>query len=363
MKLYLYTTLYNQGFKYSTYKSITDDKFLISISIFFDKNIILKILYKVSHKLCIYYSHGIYSRFNHEILWSILMVLFIRKGETSFFSIRMNAAMRFQKFLRGTVILDFSENMPGEYIDYYEMECIRVGVFNNNVSLLKKIAVKTIKSIEISDLIMVYSKEHSLILKNYYPNKRFYINHLPPELKINFKKISNKKPTNVYSVGQISILKGSHKLIEVWNNKEMDEINLYLIGDVQDCIIEYITKFGISKNIFFIKPYSIEKVFYEIVNNNGILCQPSLTEGVSRILINAVYTGIPIISTFIPNYLKINSYVYEIPIAIDTIKLKTSLINFMNSCAEIDYEELYISKLPLVDSKVFISNIRSLDEK
>lgn len=363
MRIFLYTNLYKEGFKFTTYNAITKIKYLVDRSFFFDKNLYTKFLYKVSVYLILALSNKNTFRINHERVWAVLIIPFIRRGGVALFSLRMNEAMRLHKLLGGLVFLDFSENIPDEYLNYYSNECSRLGIVNNKISALIEMGERTHESLKISDLIMVYSKEHSNLLRKYYPNKKIIINHLPPEFTQKYKPTASKKIINVYSIGQISILKGSHKLLEIWSNKTMRGYNLFLIGDIQDCIIEYIQQFGISDNISIIKPYQINKVFSDVKSNNGILCQPSLTEaGVSRVLVNAVYSGIPIISTFVPSYLKINSSVFELPINIDSLLLMDTIINFLKLNA---YQNSYASShydLPKVSSKSFIENIQSSSE-
>ena len=90
-----------------------------------------------------------------------------------------------------------------------------------------------------------------------------------------------------------SFSKGTHRLLDAWNNLKSDSAKLYIIGDLHDDMREFIKKYGPFKNVVFTGPLSRDQMreMYKKLDAVGILM--SLSEGAGKVTPEMMSFGFP----------------------------------------------------------------------
>lgn len=118
---------------------------------------------------------------------------------------------------------------------------------------------------------------------------------------------------NVLYVGRLNKIKNLHILIE--SIKKLDNVQLNIVGDGPEMnnLKKLVEKFKINKKVKFYgkKPHDeLIKIFQE----NSVYVQPSLNEGMSNTVLEAMACGLPIISTNtggVSKLIKDNGFIVE----------------------------------------------------
>ena len=106
------------------------------------------------------------------------------------------------------------------------------------------------------------------------------------------KKIDNK--FIVIFCGSISIRKGSHYLIQAFQDLNLKNAELWLVGEVQFCIKQILKNILFSSDIKFINPVR-QKELRWFYNQSNVFVLPSLEEGMATVLLQAMACSLPII--------------------------------------------------------------------
>ena len=92
-----------------------------------------------------------------------------------------------------------------------------------------------------------------------------------------------------------SILKGTHKLIELWLNRKLD-FELFVAGSVDTDFQEFLSRIPkLPDNIKLLNNFDKNKLRYLSTNYNLIGVSLSLSEGYSRVISEYFENGIPVI--------------------------------------------------------------------
>lgn len=113
-----------------------------------------------------------------------------------------------------------------------------------------------------------------------------------------FKYLNKKRPEGdkfrVISVGTISIRKGSHILIEAFEQLSLKNSELIFVGPMENNFKEILKKYKKLKNVKFISKQKQENLKY-FYNNSDIFVLYSLEEGLSMVQAQAMACGLPVI--------------------------------------------------------------------
>ena len=114
------------------------------------------------------------------------------------------------------------------------------------------------------------------------------------------KEIGNKPlykkegVTKFLFIGNVTMMKGVHLIFEAWKKLDTSKAELHICGSVYEDMKDNLDKFIKSnKNVFYhgyVKPI-------EWFNKCDVFVFPSLSEGFSRVVIEAAASGMPVIAT------------------------------------------------------------------
>ncbi len=115
-----------------------------------------------------------------------------------------------------------------------------------------------------------------------------------------FSLIKNKKKKDskfrIISTGSISIRKGSHYLLEAFNNLNLPNSELIFIGDIGNDFNKIIKKYSNKNNVKFINKQNQEKLKY-FYNDANLFVLCSIEEGLAMVQAQAMACGLPVICT------------------------------------------------------------------
>ncbi len=165
----------------------------------------------------------------------------------------------------------------------------------------KYIIDKEKKEYDLADYIMVpteYAKK--TFLEKGFNNKKIIKNYYGVDLE-QFKYEREYKDQNlkfrVIYTGTISVRKGVIYLLDAFNELDLKNSELILIGDIDDDINSKLAKFKKNKKIVFKKSMeqSELKKFYNISN---VFVLNSIEDGFGMVILQAMACGLPVITTY-----------------------------------------------------------------
>ncbi len=165
----------------------------------------------------------------------------------------------------------------------------------------KYIIDKEKKEYDLADYIMVpteYAKK--TFLEKGFNNKKIIKNYYGVDLE-QFKYEREHKDQNlkfrVIYTGTISVRKGVIYLLDAFNELDLKNSELILIGDIDDDINSKLAKFKKNKKIVFKKSMeqSELKKFYNISN---VFVLNSIEDGFGMVILQAMACGLPVITTY-----------------------------------------------------------------
>jgi glycosyltransferase involved in cell wall biosynthesis len=165
----------------------------------------------------------------------------------------------------------------------------------NGVLPHPKIIEKELREYESSDFIMVPSSfaKETFIKKKIRAQKILQLPYGVDLLEFYpVKKFDNK--FRVIFCGSISIRKGSHYLIQAFQDLKLKNAELWLVGEVQFCIKQILKNILFSSDIKFFKPVR-QKELRWFYNQSNVFVLPSLEEGMATVLLQAMSCSLPII--------------------------------------------------------------------
>lgn len=143
-------------------------------------------------------------------------------------------AKRFKK--RGKIILiEASENHPRYTYNVLENECIQYGIPLVDSAYTDINHIEDFeKSLEFADRILCLSNYSAETYINYgVPREKIVVTGLSVGSTIEFPKLNENKEITFVSVANHSVLKGTHRLIDLWNKYEISN-DLLIIGSVEE---------------------------------------------------------------------------------------------------------------------------------
>lgn len=173
----------------------------------------------------------------------------------------------------------------------------------NNISsspwhITEKRLTDSLYEISLADLIVVPSQlaEDSFIKQGFKPEKLIV---LPPGVDCQFFKptisLANKKPALLY-VGRLELAKGVHHLISAWKKVKGQERKLWLIGNMQPCLRQWLEQNPemLDERIEFMGIQTDLRPFFEQALFTVL---PSLADGFGMAIMEGMAAGLPAIVT------------------------------------------------------------------
>lgn len=150
-----------------------------------------------------------------------------------------------------------------------------------------------------------------------------------------FESFENKK--NIVFVGRLIDGKGVQDVIEVLKDLYKD-INFHIIGDgeYKSKLIELVNKYNLENRVHFLGKLKHSGVI-SILKNKPLFINPSYTEGLPTSVLDALFSGCPIIASNVGGTWEIlkdkwnQSNYYQIYEANDLFKLKEQILNYVES--------------------------------
>jgi len=163
----------------------------------------------------------------------------------------------------------------------------------------KEIILKEIKEYTMADYICVPSEfvKRTFINKGFNEEKIIKIPY-GVDLKnfYKFKDKINKKTFRIICTGTVSIRKGVLYLLKAFEELNLYNSELLMIGNIDDDIYPLIKKYYKNKNINFIKPIKQNKLI-NFYNSSDLFISCSIEEGLSMVQAQAMACGLPVICT------------------------------------------------------------------
>jgi alpha-maltose-1-phosphate synthase len=98
----------------------------------------------------------------------------------------------------------------------------------------------------------------------------------------------------VLFVGELSIRKGCHYLLEAWQKLNLKNAELIIIGNVENGINSILDKY---KNTYSHIPYISQGELLQYYSSSDVFILPSLAEGSARVVYEAMACKLPVIFT------------------------------------------------------------------
>lgn len=199
------------------------------------------------------------------------------------------------KSLNGKFICDRGSTHISFQNEIYIEEYKKYDVKFNQIS--QKTINRELEEYEEADLISVPSKfALNSFIKKGIDKKKLFLNPYGVDM-FRFGPLpkKEKKIFNVLYVGTISIRKGIFYLLEAFKKINLKKKQLTFIGNIEDNIKEKFTKY-LSDNIVFLSIIK-NKDLNRYYNEADVLVQPSINEGVSLVMAEALACGCPVIAT------------------------------------------------------------------
>lgn len=163
----------------------------------------------------------------------------------------------------------------------------------------KKYQKKTVKRLKKLDYIVVISKYHLHMYKEWFKDYNVRIVQIPNILDNNSKKVSTLNNNAVIAVGRLNYIKDFSSLIDVMHYAVLNNptLKLYLLGDGEEKenLTNKITQLNLQDNIImpgFVNPEEVKKYMLK----SDIFLMTSLRECFPMVILEAYNCGLPTIS-------------------------------------------------------------------
>tara|TARA_A100001015_G_scaffold26263_1_gene29480 strand:+ start:1933 stop:3099 length:1167 start_codon:yes stop_codon:yes gene_type:complete len=161
----------------------------------------------------------------------------------------------------------------------------------------KRIIEKEIREYDLADYIFVPSKfSKKTFIENGVNESK--ILKVPYGTDLNeFNRTDNDpKDFTIISVGQISVRKGSIYLLKAFEDLNLDNSKLILVGNIENDLKDHLEPFLSNPNIIF-KSHVKQSKLSDLYNNSHLFVTTSLEEGLAMVQPQAMACGLPIICT------------------------------------------------------------------
>jgi N-acetylglucosaminyldiphosphoundecaprenol N-acetyl-beta-D-mannosaminyltransferase len=178
---------------------------------------------------------------------------------------------------------------------YGSKKSLKIATEHNYHNNNKKYIAKIVKSVKKIDYFVLVSKE----LKDFYQSKVdcpcFYI----PNSIDKLNKKSNLTEKTLITIGRLEKIKGYSDLIDIFNlvHKKCPDWNLKIVGDGKEfqTLKDKIKYKNLEKNIFLCGYKSASEI-NKLLTQSSIYLMTSFSESFGLVLIEAMASGVPVVS-------------------------------------------------------------------
>lgn len=321
VSLCYFSTLFSKGYKSEQIKAIINEFESNNIDYYcytLDYSLKYTFLKKVG-KFYIsslpFYISKIYNKFNlqriypsyfnylySEKLYSLIFGTFIVNDDSRVVILKNRPHSLVKKIRNETnkiIIIESDQQHPNFTCNLVGKELEKYKIRLNNIYTNKNAIKDYYASFEYADLIIVYTKRQKEILMQNGVKSKILINELGLESSPNFKPKSTNEISNIkfkfISFANHTILKGTHKLIELWSELT-NNFELIVAGTIEPDFQLFLDNYQKKlTNITFIENFNKHKLRELSCEFNLIGISLSLSEAYPRVVSEFFELGIPVI--------------------------------------------------------------------
>lgn len=236
----------------------------------------------------------------YQDLWSCNVALFDQVTKLSHFLLRGSSIKLIKKAkLRGSFIIgDIVNPHPKTQLSLIQEEYSKQSL-RFEYDKYKKIVDREVKELELCDMYFAPSSfVRESYAKNNISNNQIIIN--PYGVNLNsfngnrHNKIENESVFRVVCVAQFNLRKGQYYLIEAWKKLNLPNSELILVGLSTDESSYLIRN---NRDLFTYYPSIPNYKLKEIFHNSSIFVLPSIYDGFGLVILEAMASGLPVITT------------------------------------------------------------------
>ena len=190
------------------------------------------------------------------------------------------------------VVVEAGIMHPQYTYDEIEKEYEQYGIKKKYYYNDKKVVKEEIESLEYADRIITISKvAYDTFVQYGIPKEKLILIPMVATVE-NVTLPSAERPYAFICTATQCVLKGTHRLLEAWKKAEIKNMPLFIIGNLQDDLKEFVDKYGPYPNVQFWGQQDITKL-YSQYRGVGILL--SFSEGAVRCVPEYLSYGYPVI--------------------------------------------------------------------
>ena len=266
-----------------------------SIKSIFIKEIIERVLLKLNLNFILskiyFYLNSLFENLSTKMIEFNkidILVAWSGSAEKSFKKINLLKKNIIKILERGSTHISFQNKILEE-----EFKKLRI----DKIPIDKRIIEKEIREYNLSDYIFVPSSfAKKTFIENGIDEKKIIKVPYGTNLDEFYAEENISKQFTIISTGHISVRKGSLYLLEAFNELNLDDSKLLMVGNIEKELFPFLKPFFLNPNIIFQKHVNQKKLrsFY---NNSNLFVTSSLEEGLAVVQIQAMACGLPLICT------------------------------------------------------------------
>lgn len=258
---------------------------------------------KFYKKFRLYYLYPSYFNYLYsEKIYSLIFSDLILKDDSRVVILKNRPHSLVKKIRNNTnkiVVIESDQQHPLFTSSVVEKELKKYNIKFDNIYTNKNAIKDYTDSFDFADLIIVYTERQKKILLEYGVKSKIFINELGleslPKFKLKSKEELVKKKYKFITFANHSILKGTHKLVELWSDLP-DNFELIIAGSIESDFKYFLNSFrNISGNISFIESFNKDNLLELSKDFNLIGILLSLSESYSRVVSEYFEFGIPVV--------------------------------------------------------------------
>ena len=266
-----------------------------SIKSIFIKEIIERVLLKLNLNFILskiyFYLNSLFENLSTKMIEFNkidILVAWSGSAEKSFKKINLLKKNIIKILERGSTHISFQNKILEE-----EFKNLKI----DKIPIDKRIIEKEIREYNLSDYIFVPSAfAKKTFIENGINEKKIIKVPYGTNLDEFYAEENISKQFTIISTGHISVRKGSLYLLEAFNELNLDDSKLLMVGNIEKELFPFLKPFFLNPNIIFQKHINQKKLrsFY---NNSNLFVTSSLEEGLAVVQIQAMACGLPLICT------------------------------------------------------------------
>lgn len=237
---------------------------------------------------------GYYAYLAGELVLGLLAANKIKTQKNSIVYCKPRPFAIIQKALRNgnKILLEHAEMHPQYSKEKIDSEYEKYSIDCKYIYTSSYAVDEALKSIDAADKIILMSKAcYNSFVDFGVPKSKLLLARPNTHVSLTNSYNSNK-PFAFISTGYHSFTKGTHQLLLAWQDAGIENSNLILVGDLQDDLKQFISKFGPFNNVIYAGYQNVAN-FYEKYRAVGVL--NSICEAYPRTVLEYLANGYPVI--------------------------------------------------------------------